>query len=145
MWDDCTHHWQGNSIIMIQGHLISLNLWPQLYRYGHDNQWKGTKSKWMDWHNVVEYYWQGTPDEFWAEFTTNSKWMKFTTIVQKLHEECVGAHAAVAECACRQYSDEFADLFIYWKGGQEHLMTKPSAIAKRYEELRDCHDDRTVV
>lgn len=49
MWDDRTHHWEGNSVMVIQGHPISLDLWPQLYRYGHDDQWKGTKSKWMDW------------------------------------------------------------------------------------------------
>ncbi|KAG2336530.1 hypothetical protein BDR05DRAFT_896604 [Suillus weaverae] len=86
-----------------------------------------------------------TSAKFWAEFTTNGKWMKFTTIIQKLHEECVRVHAAIAKHACREYSDEFVDLFTYWKGGEEHLMTKPSVIAKRYEELANHHDDRTVV
>ncbi|KAG1745638.1 hypothetical protein EDB19DRAFT_1632182 [Suillus lakei] len=137
MWGNHTHHWQGNSVIMIQGHLIVLDLWPQLYRYGHNDQWKGTKSRWMDWRNVVKRYWQGSPDEFWAEFSTNGKPMRFTTIVQKLCEECVWVHAAIAEHAWRKYGFYFTDLFTYWKGGEEHLMMKPSAIAKRYEELAD--------
>lgn len=68
--------------------------------------------------------------------------MKFTTIVQKLREERIQVHAALAERARREYSADFADLFTYWKGGEEHLMKKPSAIAKRYEELAHRHDDR---
>jgi hypothetical protein len=48
MWDDHTEHWQGRSVITIQGHPIAIEYWPLLYRYGGDNRWKGTKSRWTD-------------------------------------------------------------------------------------------------
>ncbi|KAG2054585.1 hypothetical protein BDR06DRAFT_849620, partial [Suillus hirtellus] len=49
MWDDDMVHWSNKSIITIRGHPIAVKYWPLLYHYGHNQQWKGTKSKWTDW------------------------------------------------------------------------------------------------
>ena len=49
MWEDRTEHWQGNSVIAIQGHPIAVEYWPLFYRYGRGHQWKGTKGRWTDW------------------------------------------------------------------------------------------------
>ncbi|KAG2131340.1 hypothetical protein DEU56DRAFT_740110 [Suillus clintonianus] len=136
-----TSDWLGDSVIKIRGHPIALEFWPQLYRYGHNDQWKGTKSKWTDWRDVVERYRQGSPEQFWAAFSADSKHLKFTAIIRALHEERASIHAAVAECAHREYGAQFADLFTYRKGGEEHLMTKPSAIMKRYKELASSRDN----
>ncbi|KAG1888025.1 uncharacterized protein F5891DRAFT_987886 [Suillus fuscotomentosus] len=136
MWDDNTVHWLNESIITIQGHPIAVKYWPLLYRYGPNQQWKGTKSKWTDWRDVVERYRQGTPDHFWADFKTDSgERMKFTAIVQKLRDERKAEHTALVERAHREFHAEFDDLFTYRRGGEGHVMTKPSAIARKYIEL----------
>ncbi|KAG2754065.1 hypothetical protein P692DRAFT_20816052 [Suillus brevipes Sb2] len=110
--------------------------WPLLYRYGHNQQWKGTKSKWTDWRDVVERYRRGTPDHLWADFKTDSgEQMKFTAIVQKLRDERKAEHAALVERAHREFHAEFDDLFTYRRGGEGHVMTKLSAITRKYIEL----------
>ncbi|KAG1897689.1 uncharacterized protein F5891DRAFT_902528, partial [Suillus fuscotomentosus] len=112
MWDDNTAHWLNESIITIQGH-------PSL--------------KWTDWRDVVERYRQGTPDHFWADFKTDSgERMKFTAIVQKLRDERKAEHTALVERAHREFHAKFDDLFTYRRGGEGHVMTKPSAIARKY-------------
>ncbi|KAG2058099.1 hypothetical protein BDR06DRAFT_930192 [Suillus hirtellus] len=127
MWDDHTEHWQGTSIINIQGHPIAIEYWPLIYCYGHDQQWKGTKNKWTDWHVC-------TPEQFWASFrAANGEPLKFTAIIHRLHKECKEAHFALVECAHKEYGSDF--FFTYRKGGEEHTMTRPSAIAKKYKEL----------
>lgn len=55
MWDNHTEHWQGMSIINIQGHPIAIEYWPLLYHYGHDQQWKGMKNKWTDWRVCASF------------------------------------------------------------------------------------------
>ncbi|KAG1895844.1 uncharacterized protein F5891DRAFT_941495 [Suillus fuscotomentosus] len=134
MWDDHTEHWQGTSIINIQGHPIAIEYWPLLYRYGHDQQWKGTKNKWTDWRDIVERYRRGTPEQFWASFrAANGEPLKFTAIIHRLREERKEAHFALVERAREEYGSDF--FFTYRKGGEEHTMTRPSAIAKKYKEL----------
>ncbi|KAG1902421.1 uncharacterized protein F5891DRAFT_949182 [Suillus fuscotomentosus] len=136
MWDDDTVHWLNESIITIQGHPIAVKYWPLLYHYCHNQQWKGTKSKWTDWRDVVEHYRRGTPDHFWADFKTDSvERMKFTAIVQKLCDERKAEHTALVERTHREFHAEFDDLFTYQQGGEGHVMTKPSAIARKYIEL----------
>ncbi|KAG2098263.1 uncharacterized protein F5147DRAFT_816123, partial [Suillus discolor] len=122
MWDDRTEHWQGTSIINIQGH-------PDCNR-----QWKGTKNKWTDWRDIVERYRRGTPEQFWARFrAANGEPLKFTAIVHRLREERKEANFALVERAREEYRSDF--FFTYRKGGEEHTMTRPSAIAKKYKEL----------
>ena len=129
--------------------------WPLLYRYGGDQQWKGTKSKWTDYRvrfprplicrtipdlsphtqDIVLRYRQGNPDQFWAEFSIDGERMKFTSIVQKLRDMRKSAHRDIEQRARETYGPEFDAHFTYRRGSKEYVMTKPSAIAKRYGEL----------
>jgi hypothetical protein len=49
MWDDTTPHWCGMSPLVIGGHPIAVVYWPDVYKYGKKDQWKGTKAKWFEW------------------------------------------------------------------------------------------------
>jgi hypothetical protein len=49
MWDDTTLHWSGESCLVIGGLPIPVVYWPDVYRYGKKDQWKGTKAKWFEW------------------------------------------------------------------------------------------------
>ncbi|KAG2141618.1 hypothetical protein BD769DRAFT_1349586, partial [Suillus cothurnatus] len=135
MWDDHTEHWKGLSVIVIRGHPIAVEYWPLLYRYGKQQQWQGTKNKWNDWRVIVERYRQGSPEQFWATFSVEGEHMKYTTIVQKLHDIRMSVDSRLAEQAHREFGATFDARFTYWRGGQEYVMTKVSAIAKRYIEL----------
>ncbi|KAG2114583.1 uncharacterized protein F5147DRAFT_569971 [Suillus discolor] len=139
MWDDCMVHWQGESVMNIQGHLIALEYWPLLYHYGCDHQWKSMKSKWTDWRYVVECYREGTEAQFWEEFSADGKCMSYTVIIQKLCAKRKMVLTAAVEHACKEYGDEFNDLFTYWKGREEHVMVKPSVVAKRFNQLAGGH------
>jgi hypothetical protein len=52
MWDDTTPHWCGSSPLIISGHPIPVVYWPEVYKYGKKDQWKGTKAKWFEWKVV---------------------------------------------------------------------------------------------
>jgi hypothetical protein len=43
----------GNPVISIQGHPITLVCWPKVYHYWKQDQWKGTKAKWFEWKVCV--------------------------------------------------------------------------------------------
>ncbi|KAG1901177.1 uncharacterized protein F5891DRAFT_950945, partial [Suillus fuscotomentosus] len=135
MWDDHTEHWQGASFIVIQGHPIAIEHWPVLYRYGRDQQWKGTKNKWTDWRDIIQCYRQGSPEEFWAKFSIDGEHMTFTTIIQKLRDVRKETHSHIMQQAYEEFGATFNAHFTYRRGGKEYVMTKPSAIAKRYTEL----------
>ncbi|KAG1756882.1 uncharacterized protein EDB91DRAFT_1041503 [Suillus paluster] len=136
MWDDHTDHWKDRSIITIQGHPIAIKHWPLLYQYCHNSQWKGTKNKWSKWQAVVMRYRQGSPQEFWTEFSSmKGEQLKFTAIVDKLRGECMAADAALTQRAHEEFHAEFSDLLTYHRGGEQHVTSKPSAIVKRYRAL----------
>ncbi|KAF8835019.1 hypothetical protein BDN67DRAFT_913749 [Paxillus ammoniavirescens] len=76
MWDDSSPDWQGHSVLSIKGHPITIKYWPDVYHYAHNQQWQGTKCyntkhKWGCWRSIVQCYHQGTPEEFWHEFSEN--------------------------------------------------------------------------
>jgi hypothetical protein len=49
MWDDKTDYWCGTSPLVVSGHPIPVSYWPEMYKYGKKDQWKGTKAKWFEW------------------------------------------------------------------------------------------------
>jgi len=61
--------------------------------------------------------------------------MKFTSIIQKLRDMRKSAYCDIERQARETYGPEFDAHFTYRRGGKEYVMTKPSAIAKRYGEL----------
>jgi len=61
--------------------------------------------------------------------------MKFTTIIQKLREVRKSAHAYAVQQARKEFGAEFNAQFTYRRGDQDYVMTRPSAIVKRYTEL----------
>ncbi|KIJ08193.1 hypothetical protein PAXINDRAFT_54741, partial [Paxillus involutus ATCC 200175] len=119
MWDDVTPHWQGESVLKIKGHPIAIERWPE-----------GTKHRWSGWRAIVHRYRQGTPEEFWQEFSVDGRRMSFTTIVTCLRED----RKRESEQAART-AQEGSVQFTYRKGNQVHVLTKPSAIARRFKAL----------
>ncbi|KAG1726597.1 hypothetical protein EDB19DRAFT_1833400 [Suillus lakei] len=99
MWDDDTAHWLNESVITIQGHPITIKYWPLLYHYGHDQQWKGTKSKMSS--NAT-----GRAPQINSGLTLR--------LTVKLCDECKAEHAALVECAHQEFQAEFNNLFTYW-------------------------------
>jgi hypothetical protein len=49
MWDFKPGCWQGRSVLSVKGHPIPVAYWPELYRYGKKDQWKGMKTRWFEW------------------------------------------------------------------------------------------------
>jgi hypothetical protein len=49
MWDDQTAHWSGTSPLVVNGQPIAVVHWPELYKYGKKDQWKGMKARWFEW------------------------------------------------------------------------------------------------
>ena len=85
--------------------------------------------------DVVQRYRQGSPEQFWAEFSINGQHMKFTSIVRKLRDMRKSACSDIERLARETYGSEFDTYFRYRRGAEELVMTRPSAIAKRYREL----------
>jgi hypothetical protein len=104
MWDYKLPHWSGTSSLVVNGHPVPVVHWPELYKYGRKDQWKGMKARWFEWkvtflyflsvsflvptllfQVVVERYREGTPEEFWRTFSNdNGTRMTFTTITNRL-------------------------------------------------------------
>jgi len=155
MWDDTSEHWIHWSVLVMAGHPIPLVYWPQVYRYGKTDQWKGTKSKWYEWkvtsslftvnrvlkwltvlQVMVERWRTGTPDQFWSEFShDDGHHMHYTPISAVLRRQRRIADEAMAAHARAEYGESFPQHFTYRRGNEVHVMTKPSAIAKHYRSL----------
>jgi hypothetical protein len=160
MWDDTTSNWDGVSPLIINGRPIPLVYWRDIYKssrkrgeHWKEGQWRGTKGKWFKWRVsytlsisaltdsvvfqvVVHRYRQGTPEEFWKEFTRDGVRMNFTRIVAELAQQRVAVDDVLARQATTEYGSSFPSLFSYRKGGVSHVMSKPADIAKRYRQLK---------
>jgi len=63
--------------------------------------------------------------------------MSFTAVVAKLrHQRRISKQATVA-CVREEYGDAFDTFFSYRKGNSVHVMSDPSAITRRYQQLKD--------
>ena len=159
MWDDMPPHWCGRSPLVVRGHPIPVSYWPELYKYGKKDQWKGTKGKWFEWkvclcfltgvigdmlnlafQVVVECYRERTPEDFWREFRQpNGNQMTFTTITQQLRKQQIARHQEIVAQAQREYGPRFSEIFTYRRGGQTFVMSDPSAIARHYLTLHEAN------
>lgn len=87
---------------------------------------------------VVERWRQGTPSEFWAEFSAeDGKHLTFTSIIDRLRHSRKAEDERITEIAKAEYGASFAENFSYRKGGNKRVMTDPTIIAKHYRLLQD--------
>jgi hypothetical protein len=49
MWDFRSAEWSGTFPLVVDGHPIPVSHWPELYKYGKKDQWKGMKARWFEW------------------------------------------------------------------------------------------------
>ncbi|KAJ3778538.1 hypothetical protein FB446DRAFT_713028 [Lentinula raphanica] len=135
MWDDAAPDYQASECLLkVGGHGIPLRLWEQVYKYGGDQRWKGTKDKWGKWKFIVEAYNRLGKDQFWAKYhdDKNNKPMSYTAIVEELRKERKASDALVTAQVREHLGDEFKDKFTY--RGQQ--LVRPSAIAKRSRTIQ---------
>lgn len=85
---------------------------------------------------VVERWREGTPTQFWAEFSVDGKYMSFAAITKHLRQMRIAKDQKLAEKARQEYGDSFAATFSYRRGGNIFIMTDPSTIAKLYRSLQ---------
>ncbi|KAF9236255.1 hypothetical protein BU15DRAFT_50266 [Melanogaster broomeanus] len=135
MWDDSSPSWMGDSVLSIKGHPIALKYWPEVYRYAHNRQWQGTKHKWGCWKVSVHCYRQGSPEEFWGEFSEDGKRMSYTRIVARLRETRMNEAREVVQKAGEDLGESFDKHCTYRKGGDVHVLERPSAIVKWLQAL----------
>ncbi|KAK6969682.1 hypothetical protein R3P38DRAFT_2587441, partial [Favolaschia claudopus] len=138
MWDDTSTHWQGDSVLKIDGNAIALIHWPAIFKT--TGVWSAHKSTWGEWKFLVERYRSGTPAEFWAYFSTpQGDKMSYTAICTVLRDERKASDEELAQRARLEYGDEFEVKFSYRssKMSRRVVMTNASAIAKEYKRLRN--------
>lgn len=85
---------------------------------------------------IVSRWRQGSPAEFWAEFSVDGKYLTYTAIVARLAQQREAEDATLAEAALSEYGSAFAETFKYRRGSQWFVMQKPSIIAKHYRALK---------
>lgn len=85
---------------------------------------------------MVERWRQSSPEDFWAEFSSdNGKYMTFTAISQHLRQSRLADDAKLAEAVKDRYGELFPDHFSYRRGGEVRVMVDATAIANRYRGL----------
>jgi hypothetical protein len=88
---------------------------------------------------LVHCFRQGSPEEFWSEFTTSSgKQLSYTAIIGWLQSQHEAADLALVKNAREEYGEWFHDVFSYRGRGSEWVvMSKTSDIAKHYRKLHN--------
>lgn len=84
---------------------------------------------------MVKRWREGTPAEFWTEFSIEGKHLSYTMILQRLRKDRHQADVEIAEKAKGEYGSAFSEKFSYIQGGVRMEMKDPTTIAKRYREL----------
>jgi len=85
---------------------------------------------------VVERWQEGTPQQFWDEFSNNGTALSFTAIHTQLRKKQVAEDKMLADQAREEYGAFFEEKFRYRTGGQMKVMVDPTHIAKRYHSLQ---------
>jgi hypothetical protein len=155
MWDDTSSHWEGESVLTIEGHPIPVVYWREIYRYGKVGQWKGMKSRWTDWkvgcprrtspaqlaniflQDIIHRYRQSTPENFWNEFSVDGHRMSFTAVVAELRKQRKNNNQHIVALAHKEFGELFDSNFSYRKGGDSYVMADASAIARQYQRLKE--------
>ena len=85
---------------------------------------------------LVERYRRGTPEEFWATFTTDGNRWNYKAILKHLTKERRSQDRHDAEAARREFGSGFDKLFSYSRNGVQCIKSKDSDIAKQYWALK---------
>jgi len=85
---------------------------------------------------LVERYRRGTPEEFWATFTTDGKHWNYKVILKHLAEERHLQNQHNAQAAWREFGSDFNRVFLYSRNGAQCVKSKDSDIAKQYRALK---------
>jgi hypothetical protein len=71
---------------------------------------------------VVERWRQGTPHDFWAEFSDeDGKHLSFMSIIDRLRLSRKAEDERICEIAKAKYGTSFAEIFSYRKGSVKRL------------------------
>jgi len=123
-------------VLKILGHPIPIVRWPDVYKRWKQGDWDVIKSNYVDWKAVVERYRQGTPDNFWAEFTDKrGRYLSYTAIAAHLTAQCVEENVALTKRPRTQCGNAFSSVFSYCKGSTWFIMKDPAKIAMKYRLL----------
>ncbi|KAF8955514.1 hypothetical protein BDZ97DRAFT_1673772 [Flammula alnicola] len=138
MWDDASPRWKNTSLVVVQGK-------PVAYRYLHEYYsnfksgrkiWDGLKHNWHKWKALAEEYGSLTDGQFWTKWSQNGRRLPVTAIIDALRRAKSEDEAKCAQAARAEYEGKrFEQHFSYLKCGIPMVMTKNSAIAKRYKQL----------
>lgn len=170
MWDDTPGHWGGHSVLKIKGVPIPIVYWREVYARSKSgglkpNQWKQLKGSWFEWKVSISFtkaYWkrevycadyliyikvivkrwrQGSEDDFWREFSTDSgQRMMYTAIIDRLAQARKESDNEMASRAKQEYGDDFSKVFCYKKNGLCFVKVKACDIAKQYRRLKNITD-----
>jgi len=84
---------------------------------------------------------QGTPDQFWEEFSEGGEILGYKSILARLAAQRRARNEMWAQKARDEFGSSFDTTFSYVKNGQRHVKTKEGDIAKQYCLLKNICDD----
>jgi hypothetical protein len=85
----------------------------------------------------VKRYRKGTPELFWAAFSSaDGKKLTYTLILERLAKERTARYKQLSMDARMEYGDRFNNIFSYTKGGQCMVKSRTCDIAKQYCEMK---------
>lgn len=87
--------------------------------------------------DVILRYRQSTPESFWQEFTADEHKMSFTAIVAALRKQRKNNKQDIVAHAREEFGESFDKLFSYRKGNNMYVMADASAVARRYQKLKE--------
>ena len=87
---------------------------------------------------IVRRWRQGSEDDFWREFSTDSgQRMMYTAIIDRLAQARKESDNEMASRAKEEYGDDFSKVFCYKKNGLCFVKVKACDIAKQYRRLKN--------
>ena len=142
MWDDTSVYWDRQSVLAIHGQPIALTYWRDVYTTKSGiswkpGQWKGIKGKWFDWKVSIKYrvlfseicaykrqilvqrWRKRSPEEFWLEFSENSKRLGYKAIITHLAAECVTEDERLSQVAREEFGNDFPITFLISRVAKE--------------------------
>ncbi|KAI0739795.1 hypothetical protein C8Q80DRAFT_1124127 [Daedaleopsis nitida] len=138
MWDDYdSERWTEKSPLRVRGVSIPLIYCRDLYCYRRSNDWTYIKQKWWDWKILVDEYRHLGPSEFWSFYSSDNARLTKTKILAKIKTRRQREDKELADLAVQANTNTYSERFRYRRGSRTYVLTKPSAIARRYRKIND--------